>query len=65
MRMVNEQGQGGRGRLTADGTEWIPAEPLGYGRTYTLSATGRGSDSVTVTEISLISPCAPEPNPRS
>ncbi|OKH83927.1 Ig-like domain-containing protein [Mycolicibacterium sp.] len=64
VRMVNEQGRVVAGRLTADGTEWIPAEPLGYGRTYTLSATGRGSDSTTVTEISRFSTVVPQNQTR-
>lgn len=33
--------------MTPDNTVWKPTVPLGYGRTYTVTATGRGEDQTT------------------
>lgn len=38
--MINPDGESVDGTLTADRTAWSSAEPLGYGRTYRLTATG-------------------------
>jgi lipoprotein-anchoring transpeptidase ErfK/SrfK len=38
VRMTNEQGKSVEGILTPDQTAWKPAEPLGYGHTYTVTA---------------------------
>ncbi|MGQ4619587.1 Ig-like domain-containing protein [Nocardia sp. R7R-8] len=38
--MTNEQGKTVDGIMTPDRTAWKPTEPLGYGRTYTVTATG-------------------------
>ncbi|MBF6465154.1 L,D-transpeptidase family protein [Nocardia beijingensis] len=38
--MTNEQGKVVDGILTPDKTAWKPTEPLGYGRTYTVTAEG-------------------------
>ncbi|CDO08100.1 MULTISPECIES: L,D-transpeptidase [Mycolicibacterium] len=40
--MVNEQGRQVQGTLSADGTRWETAEPLGYNRQYTLQAEALG-----------------------
>lgn len=60
VRMENEQGRVVAGRMVGDGRAWEPAEPLGYGRSYRLSATGRGADARTVTSISEFSTVAPQ-----
>lgn len=60
VRMQNEQGRVVAGRLVEGGRAWEPAEPLGYGRSYTLSATGRGADASTVTTVSEFSTVAPQ-----
>ena len=39
--MVNDEGREIPGILTPDRTSWKPGEPLGFGKTYTLIATGR------------------------
>lgn len=38
--MTNEEGRSVEGVFTPDHTAWKPAEPLGYNRTYTLTAEG-------------------------
>ncbi|MDT5175949.1 MAG: hypothetical protein QOJ95_147 [Mycobacterium sp.] len=60
VRLVNEQGRAVAGAMTADATAWQPAEPLGYGRTYTLTATGRGQDSSTATRTTRFSTVVPQ-----
>jgi lipoprotein-anchoring transpeptidase ErfK/SrfK len=60
VRMVNEEGRTVAGEMTADATAWRPAEPLGYGRTYTLTATGRGTDSTTATRSTRFSTVVPQ-----
>jgi lipoprotein-anchoring transpeptidase ErfK/SrfK len=60
VRMQNEQGKLVAGRMVRGGRAWEPAEPLGYGRSYTLSATGRGADSRTITSVSEFSTVAPQ-----
>ena len=57
--MINEQGKVVDGRMAPDRTAWTPAEPLGYGRTYTLSVTGQGSDMTTTRQVSRFSTVAP------
>jgi lipoprotein-anchoring transpeptidase ErfK/SrfK len=39
--MTNPEGQEVTGALSADGTTWTSAEPLGYGRTYAIDATAQ------------------------
>ncbi len=60
VRMVNEQGRVVAGELTADGRAWTPTEPLGYDRTYTLTATARGSDAASVTRTTRFATAVPE-----
>ncbi|MGB3483762.1 MAG: Ig-like domain-containing protein [Mycobacterium sp.] len=60
VRMTNEQGRVVDGAFTDDGAEWIPAEPLGYGRTYTVTATGRGTDATSLTRTSTFSTVVPD-----
>jgi lipoprotein-anchoring transpeptidase ErfK/SrfK len=60
VRMTNEQGRLVEGRMTPDRRAWQPIEPLGYGRDYVLSATGRGPDSTVQTQTSRFSTVVPE-----
>lgn len=60
VRMVNEQGRVIAGAMASDGKAWRPAEPLGYGRTYTLTATGRGSDATIATRTTRFSTVVPQ-----
>ena len=48
------------GAMTADATAWRPAEPLGYGRSYTLTATGLGTDASTATRTTRFSTVLPQ-----
>ena len=41
--MVNDAGKPIDGIMTPDSTSWKPAVPLGYGRTYTITAASRGT----------------------
>ena len=59
VRMVNEQGRVVAGALDADGTTWRTTEPLGFSRTYTLTATARGTDASTTTHVSQLSTVTP------
>lgn len=40
--LTNDSGKEIEGTISADGTEWMPDIPLGYGRTYTLETTYKG-----------------------
>jgi hypothetical protein len=57
--MINEQGTRIVGIMTPDNTVWKPGVPLGYGRTYTLTVTGRGTDGTTTTQVSTFSTLTP------
>jgi lipoprotein-anchoring transpeptidase ErfK/SrfK len=57
--MVNETGKAVEGVMTPDNTVWKPTVPLGYGRTYTVTATGRGADDVTRALVSTFSTLVP------
>ncbi|MCW2517447.1 MAG: ErfK/YbiS/YcfS/YnhG family protein [Mycobacterium sp.] len=60
VRMVNEEGRTVAGAMTAGATAWRPAEALGYGRTYTLTATARGTDATTATRTTHFSTVVPQ-----
>jgi lipoprotein-anchoring transpeptidase ErfK/SrfK len=62
--MINEQGKTVNGAMAPDRTAWTPAEPLGYGRTYTLSVTGRGTDTTTTRQVSRFSTVVPDNQTR-
>ena len=62
--MINEQGKAVDGAMAPDRTAWTPAEPLGYGRTYTLSVTGRGTDTTTTRQVSRFSTVVPDNQTR-
>lgn len=57
--MRNENGKVIDGVVTPDSTVWKSAGPLGYGRTYTLSASARGSDTSTTSLTSSFSTLLP------
>jgi lipoprotein-anchoring transpeptidase ErfK/SrfK len=59
VRMVNESGKAIDGVMTPDNTVWKPTAPLGYGRTYTLTVTSRGSNGVDNTQVSSFSTLRP------
>jgi lipoprotein-anchoring transpeptidase ErfK/SrfK len=57
--MVNDAGKPIDGIMTPDGTSWKPAVPLGYGRTYTITAASRGTRGVTSTLVSRFATLTP------
>jgi len=57
--MVNDAGKPIEGIMTPDDSSWKPAVPLGYGRTYTITATSRGSGGVSSTQVSRFSTLTP------
>ena len=57
--MVNDDGRGIPGVLAADGTSWVPAVPLGYGRTYTVTLAGRGPGGLPTRQTSSFSTLTP------
>lgn len=59
VHMTNENGKRVKGAMGPDGRHWTPAEPLGYGRTYTVKATGVGTDSTVKTEVTRFSTVTP------
>src|ERR1700745_205055 len=59
VRMVNDAGKPVQGVMTPDNTVWKPPGPLGYGRTYTLTVTSRGSNGVAATQVSSFSTLQP------
>lgn len=59
VQMRNETGKVIEGVVTPDNTVWKPTGPLGYGRTYTLSASARGSDTTTTSLTSSFSTLKP------
>ncbi|OBA78262.1 hypothetical protein A9W99_24350 [Mycobacterium sp. 1164966.3] len=59
VRMVNDVGKTIEGVMTPDNTFWKPTVPLGYGRTYTLTVTSRGSNGIASTQVSSFSTLQP------
>lgn len=59
VRMVNESGFTVDGVMTPDDTVWKPVVPLGYGRNYTLTVTGRGTNGVVTEQVSSFSTMQP------
>ncbi len=57
--MVNDAGRAVPGVVTPDFKTWKPTEPLGYGRTYTLSADARGPGGVPSTVTSTFQTLVP------
>ena len=59
VEMVNETGKAVEGVMTPDNTVSKPTVPLGYGRSYTVTATGRGADNVTRALVSTFTTLVP------
>ncbi|MDT5012368.1 MAG: hypothetical protein QOH57_3985 [Mycobacterium sp.] len=57
--MINDAGRRIDGIMTPDGASWKPAVPLGYGRTYTITAASRGTAGVARTSVSRFSTVTP------
>ncbi len=57
--MLSDRGDRIGGIMTPDHLTWKPAVPLVYGRTYTVTATGAGSDGVRRTQVSTFSTLTP------
>jgi lipoprotein-anchoring transpeptidase ErfK/SrfK len=65
VRMVNDAGKPVEGVMTPDNIVWKPIVPLGYGRTYTLRVTSRGSNGVASTQLSSFSTLQPSNQTRA
>ena len=59
VQMVNDVGKPVEGVTTPDNMVWKPTVPLGYGRTYTVTATGRGTDETTRALVSTFTTLVP------
>jgi lipoprotein-anchoring transpeptidase ErfK/SrfK len=59
VEMVNDAGKPIDGIMTPDNTSWKPAIPLGYGRTYTITETSRGTGGISSTQVSRFSTLTP------
>jgi lipoprotein-anchoring transpeptidase ErfK/SrfK len=59
VEMNNDAGKAVPGIMTPDNTSWKPAIPLGYGRTYTITAASRGPGGVPSNEVSTFSTLTP------
>jgi len=57
--LTNPDGKRVRGELSADGTRWTSAEPLGYGKTYSVAATGASADGRTASTVSTFTTLIP------
>ncbi|OBE97229.1 Ig-like domain-containing protein [Mycobacterium sp. 852002-10029_SCH5224772] len=57
--MVNEAGNSVQGVMTPDNLVWKPTVPLGYGRTYTLTVTSRGTNGVAAKQVSTFTTLQP------
>lgn len=53
--LVNQAGEPVAGQLSPDGSTWQTTEPLGFGKTYTATATGEGTDGKPATVTSVFS----------
>jgi lipoprotein-anchoring transpeptidase ErfK/SrfK len=57
--MVNPDGKQVSGELAPDALTWSSTEPLGYGRTYTVTATGAGTDGKAASTTSTFTTLKP------
>ncbi|MGA8544651.1 MAG: Ig-like domain-containing protein [Mycobacterium sp.] len=53
VEIVNENGRSLGGQLSPDGVRWSTTEPLGYNRSYTLTAKARGLGGVATRQIAF------------
>ncbi|MEU6644292.1 Ig-like domain-containing protein [Saccharomonospora sp. NPDC046836] len=58
--LVGKHGTVVKGAISPDGASWQSNEPLGYGKTYTLTATARGADGEPATTKSTFTTATPE-----
>ncbi len=58
--LTNSSGERVEGELTSGDTTWKAAEPLGYGKSYTLRVTAQGSDGEPITRTSEFGTLMPE-----
>ena len=59
VEMVNDAGKEIPGVVTPDGTAWKPTVQLGYGRTYTLTVSGRGPGGMPTRQTSSFTTLTP------
>ena len=57
--LINDEGTAVKGALSTDRTSWASAEPLGYSKTYKLTAVARNADGSTATKISSFTTVTP------
>uniref|UniRef100_UPI0031D451CA L,D-transpeptidase n=1 Tax=Saccharothrix mutabilis TaxID=33921 RepID=UPI0031D451CA len=57
--LTNPEGKAVAGQVSPDGLQWTNSEPLGYGKSYTLSVTGQGADGQTATKTSTFTTVKP------
>ncbi|EHR62666.1 hypothetical protein SaccyDRAFT_3840 [Saccharomonospora cyanea NA-134] len=57
--LIGKHGTHVKDDLRSEGTFWTTAEPLGYGKTYTLTVEAKGEDGRTVTEESTFTTVTP------
>lgn len=57
--LVSEDGEPVAGQLSPGSTTWQTTEPLGFGRTYTATATAKGTDGKPATVTSVFSTATP------
>ncbi len=57
--LVNDAGEVVHGVITPDRLQWKNTEPLGYGRTYTVTAASRGVGDVRTTQATTFTTVAP------
>jgi hypothetical protein len=53
VEVINENGKSVDGQLNPDGVRWSTTEPLGYNRSYTLTAKARGLGGVATRQITF------------
>lgn len=58
-RLANEDGEPVAGQLSPDRTTWQTTEPLGFGKTYTATAAGKGSDGKPASTTSVFTTLTP------
>ncbi|RZQ59539.1 L,D-transpeptidase [Amycolatopsis suaedae] len=58
VKLTNAEGKVVAGQVKPDGTGWQATEPLGYGKSYTLNATGVGTDGKPATSTSTFTTVA-------
>lgn len=59
VKLANADGRAVQGQLSEDRRSWSSTEPLGYGRTYTVTAAGTGEGGTTATTTSTFSTLKP------